>query len=154
MSKAPDRKQFADTGLMSVCFNKINAAYNVAEGDILKDVVIVQVGEAAGHYVNIDQQFIVDTVRMGNAAGKIKCRLGHPKDSWYDDSGGGDALRNFVGAFSNFRVDGNRAIADLKVSSYAKYRDLVFNHAATHPEFFDNRIVFEYLIFCYNLNSF
>jgi hypothetical protein len=107
----------------------------------LLDVEIVRVGEARGHACAIDLQFVQDVVALGNNATEngIKCRLGHPNEC--TDT---DPLTSFLGTFSNFRLDGDRAIADLYLAKYSDRADWLMQHAAANPSHFGNSIVFRY----------
>jgi hypothetical protein len=77
------------------------------ESGIIKDVVLCQVGEAKGHDLFIDQDFINDVVKFGNQnpAG-VKARFGHPNIC-------STALGSYLGRFRTFRMVDDKAIADL-----------------------------------------
>ena len=111
------------------------------EKGILHNVEIIRVGEAKGHGHSVDSEFIHSTVVLGNKSKEIKARFGHPNMS-------DEALGKQVGIFKNFRVDGDRAIADLhlsassKVSPNGNYYDYILQHAEENPTHFGNSIVF------------
>ena len=93
------------------------------ENEILHDVQICLEGEALGHGVYLDRQFIQAVAEAGNARGDegLKVRYGHPTDAK-------DDLSSFLGYAKNFRVteftrkDGSLAagvIADIHISPAA-----------------------------------
>jgi len=118
------------------------------ENDIIKDVVLVENGEAKGHGVWLDARFVNDITTQGNNIEKIKSRFGHPNMC-------GTSLGDFIGVYKNFRTresDGiTQSIADLHLDRVAdkspKYTksivDYIMNFAATNPDMFGNSIVFQ-----------
>lgn len=85
-----------------------------AENGLIRDVSVCTAGEAKGHGVMLEQSFIDDIVRLGNEWEQgLKCRFGHPNMS-------SEALGTYVGRFTNFRVSGQKAIADLQLDEVAK----------------------------------
>jgi hypothetical protein len=114
---------------------------------VLRSVAITTEGEAKGHGVWLDRDFVEEVVRQGNASKSgIKARFGHPTMS-------GSALGTFIGRFKNFRVqqrDGAAvAFADLYLSNSAKdapggdLYNYVVNLADEDPRAFGASIVFE-----------
>ena len=84
------------------------------EKGIIKDIILCQTGEAKGHDLFINDQFIDKVVQLGNdnQVG-IKARFGHPNIC-------STALGSYLGRYKNFRSDGNKAIADLYLDSTSK----------------------------------
>jgi hypothetical protein len=112
-------------------------------GESIKGVSICTAGEAKGHGLHIEKEFIQSLVSAGSASdGGIKARFGHP--SFFSDG-----IGTFIGVFKNFRLsdDGLKALADLELSSVAKkspHGDLftyVLEMAENHPMHFGTSIV-------------
>jgi len=116
--------------------------------DVIKDVVIVQEGEAKGHGVWLDSKFINDIAKQGASLSGIKSRFGHPNMC-------GNSLGDYLGEFQNFssrrQLGKMQAIADLhldrsiadKSPKYDKsLTDYILQFASTKPEMFGNSIVF------------
>jgi len=85
---------------------------------VIYNAAIVTVGPAKGHGVELEREFIDETVRQGNALRNgLKMRYGHPTMS-------STALGTFLGRAKNFRVDDSGqtpiARADLFISKEAK----------------------------------
>jgi hypothetical protein len=113
------------------------------DNGIIRGVSLCTVGEALGHGVWLEQSFIEDIVKFGNASKNgVKARFGHPNMS-------GEALGTFIGRFENFSVNGSKAIADLKLSEVAKKSpngDLyayILEMADENPDEFGASIVFK-----------
>lgn len=115
------------------------------ENGILHGVILAQVGEAKGHDVHLEQEFIDTIVSYANEHYSeigLKARFGHPSMS---DTTMGKQL----GKFLNFRTDGNKAVADLHVlkaannsPTHPKMADWVFDMAENDADFIMNSIVF------------
>lgn len=110
---------------------------------VLSDVVVVQTGEASGHGVHLDQEFIENVVQLSKSHKVgVKARFGHPSMS-------SDALGTEIGRFHNFRVRGNQAIADLHLGTYAEkspngdYPTYIMDFAEEDPDAFGTSIVFK-----------
>jgi len=119
---------------------------------VLKGVVICEEGEAKGHDVFLNKQFIQDVVTMGKAFGDVgvKSRFGHPNMC-------SDALGTYLGRYRNFRLRKNpdvaekgfQAIADLYLDETAKITpngnlyEYVTKLAISDPGAFGNSIVFK-----------
>ena len=90
-----------------------------AEKGIVFGVSVVTAGEAKGHGVSLDESFVDDVIRMGNAAGEkgVLSRYGH-------ETMCSTALGKFIGRAKNFRKvateAGPAAKADLYLSQTAK----------------------------------
>lgn len=120
-----------------------------AENGIIHDVVMVQEGEAKGHGVHLDADFIREIVaydREHFSATGIKARFGHPSAS-------NDTMGTQMGVFKNVRErkqDGKmQAIADLHLLEAADespthpgMRSWMLKMAAERPDFVMMSIVF------------
>jgi hypothetical protein len=109
---------------------------------IIKGVSVCTVGEAKGHGVNLDREFIQRVTEFGNAKRSgLKARFGHPNMC-------STALGTFIGRFKNFRTEGAQTLADLYLSNEAKntpHGDLygyVLGMATNEPDMFGTSIVF------------
>jgi hypothetical protein len=111
-------KRWFDTGYLRAKPQEVDT-----ETGIVKGVKVCSAGEAKGHGVSLDSDFIQEVTNQGNALQKgLKARFGHPNMC-------SDALGSFVGRFKNFttgtttREDGSEAaccFADLHLSETAK----------------------------------
>ncbi|GAB2553062.1 hypothetical protein [Rufibacter soli] len=92
------------------------------ENRTITNVILCQVGPAKGHGVHLEQEFIEDGIAYAQKHWEkvgMKSRFGHPAMS-------NDALGSEVGRFRNFRVEGDKMVADLQVFNAA-------NLSPTHP---------------------
>jgi len=112
------------------------------EKGIIEGVSVCTVGEAKGHGVNLDSEFIRTVAEMGGAKKHgLKARFGHPNMC-------STALGTFIGRFKNFAVDGDQVRADLFLSNEAKETphgnlyDYVLGMAKNEPDVFGTSIVF------------
>ena len=112
------------------------------ENGIIRGVQIVREGEAKGHGVHLDSDFITRIAELGNAPKiGIKSRFNHPNMSV-------GAFGTMVGKFYNFQVNGTAVHADLHLSETAKSSpsgDLhayVLDMAENEPGHFGNSIAF------------
>jgi len=115
------------------------------EKGIIHDVAIVTAGEAKGHGVQLDSEFVATVIEQGNALkGGATMRFGHPTMS-------GNALGTFMGKAKNFYVDTNgigRA-KDVFLSNAAKeapsgnLHKYILELADEHPDAFGTSIVFK-----------
>lgn len=114
---------------------------------IIYKVAVCTEGEAKGHGVFLDSDFIDKVATLGNGWKKgLKARFGHPNMS-------NTALGTFIGSFKNFRTEirnkVNIAFADLyldRVSKKSPSGDLyeyVLDLADTNPKEFGTSIVFD-----------
>jgi hypothetical protein len=120
-----------------------------AEAGIIRDVVMVQEGEAKGHEVHLDGEFINDIVAYDNhnfSKTGLKGRFGHPGAS-------SETMGTQLGIFRNFRKreqDGKaQAIADLHLlesselsPSHPGMKSWVLKMAEEQPDFMMSSIVF------------
>ena len=109
----------------------------------IKGITVVREGEAKGHNLFINSQFLDDVVRLGNerTAG-IKARFGHPNIC-------STALGTYLGRYKNFRKIDDKVIADLYLDTSAKASpkgnlyDYVLQLAKTNPDMFGASISFK-----------
>jgi hypothetical protein len=84
------------------------------ENGIIYGAAIVTEGEAKGHGVFLDAEFVDDVIKLGNGLSLgLKVRFGHPNMS-------SEALGTYAGRAKNFRRDGELARADIHLSESAK----------------------------------
>lgn len=109
---------------------------------IIEGVSVCTVGEAKGHGVNLDSEFVGRVAELGAAKRTgLKARFGHPNMC-------STALGTFIGRFKNFRVVGDQAKADLFLSNEAKETphgnlyDYVLGMADNEADMFGTSIVF------------
>ncbi|MEL6851791.1 MAG: hypothetical protein AAFP92_24930, partial [Bacteroidota bacterium] len=121
---------------------KINSDQIDIEEGILRDVVMCQVGPAKGHGVHLEQEFIEQTVNLGQEQPQgLKARFGHPMMST-------EALGTGLGRFHNVRLRGNQAIGDLHLAEYSQsspegdLRTYILERAQEDPDSFGSSIVF------------
>ncbi len=111
---------------------------------ILRDVRIVEEGEAKSYDVWMDKAFVEKTVALAQNR-RIKCRMGHPGMC-------SEAMGSYLGYFDNFRVaedeKGSYAIADLNLSEVAnkspqgRLADYIMEMSQKAPDMFGASIVF------------
>lgn len=112
------------------------------ERGIIEGVSVCTAGEAKGHGVNLDSEFIewVTAEGSGKRSG-LKARFGHPNMC-------STALGTFIGRFKNFRQEDGQSLADLYLSNEAKdtphgnLYDYVLGMAENEPDMFGTSIVF------------
>ncbi len=121
------------------------------EQGIIRNALIVTEGEAKGHGVFLESEFIDEVIRQGNESKSgLKARFGHPNMC-------STALGTFLGRWKNFsrdtitRSDGSKAVAargDLFLSNSAKdtpngdLHDYVLSMAEKEGDMFGTSIVF------------
>ncbi len=108
---------------------------------IIYGVSIAQAVEAAGHRLVFDHHSLNQLVNLGNASIKgIKARFAHPSFTQ-------DGLGSYLGRFRNFRLEGEKALADLHLSRAAAHspagdlRAYILSLAQEDPESFGVSIV-------------
>ena len=113
------------------------------EEGFIKGISLCQAGEAKGHSIHLDDNFIAEVVNLGNQNSKgVKARFGHPNIC-------STALGTYLGRYKNFRKEGNKAIADLYLDQSAKTSpkgnlyDYVFDLAENNPDMFGASIAFK-----------
>ena len=111
-------------------------------------VAIATIGTAEGHGVELDRETLRQVVNLGNEK-PIRCRINHP-ESERDDDGkeyqpvAANKLETLVGYASNFRIDGDKVLADCKILSpdAAPKGNQILALAAEAPEIFGASMVF------------
>jgi hypothetical protein len=115
------------------------------EGDVIKRCSIVTVGEALGHGVFLDENFVAECYAQASSLKTgLKARFGHPNMC-------NEALGTTLGRFKNFSLspDGKQLFGDLHFAKSAKitpHGDLaayVTQLAEDDPEAFGTSIVFQ-----------
>ena len=140
------KKTYLDTGYLTSAPLTIDRKKGIMTG-----VKVCTVGEAKGHGVSLDDEFIHQVVELGNGYKQgLKARFGHPNMC-------STALGTFLGRFKNLRTeeteraDGSTAltaVADLFVSNTAKetpngdLHKYVFDMADKESDMFGTSIVF------------
>lgn len=114
-----------------------------SESGIIQNVLVVSKGEAKGHNLFLNDDFLEKTALLGNQAAKgIKARYGHPNMC-------STALGTYIGRCHNFRKVDNNVIADLhldktaKISPNGNLYDYILQLAATNPDMFGSSIAFK-----------
>lgn len=101
----PDRIRLSFAGLSAKSISR--------DTDEILGVSVVTRGEALGHGLWLDADFIKQVVKAGNSAKSgVKARFAHPGLS-------GDGLGKFLGRAGNFRQEGDKAFADIAFSRSA-----------------------------------
>lgn len=114
VDKAPRRFRSQPCFLSALSADRVDA-----DNKVIKDVAVITKGEALGHGMWIDNEFMSQVVKFGAAkTGRgVKCRFTHPGLS-------ADGLGTMVGWVNNFRFDEStgvpRVIGDLKISETAR----------------------------------
>ena len=137
MSNERKPKWFSSDFLRATPEGAVDESRGVIEG-----VSVCTVGEAKGHGVNLDSEFIERVAELGAEKNQgLKARFGHPNMC-------STALGTFIGRFKNFAVDGNQVRADLCLSNAASdtphgdLRAYVLGLAQNEPDMFGTSIVF------------
>ncbi len=146
MATATPTKRWLDTGY----FRSPPTEGVDRENGIIKGCAVNTVGEAKGHGVSLDEEFVQDVCKLGAFKRHgLKARFGHPNMC-------STALGTYIGRFRNFRLgeserDGEMrpaTIADLHLSETAKNApagDLytyMLDMAENEPDMFGTSIVF------------
>lgn len=112
------------------------------ENGILRDVSVIELGEAKGHGMSIDETTLKQVLDLGNASktGLIS-RFTHPGAC-------DDATGKRLGRVKNLRADGSRVIGDLHLADFSAkspdgdLREYVMARAEEEPDGFGMSIVF------------
>jgi hypothetical protein len=139
MSEEKKKSRWFSTGYMAHGVESVKA-----ETHSLENANVIQVGEAKGHGIWIDEIFVASVVEAGNATAEkgLKARFGHPDMC-------SDALGTFLGKWKNFSI-GSDGIAKgtLFLSSTASespkgdLRKYIEEMATKEPDYFGTSIVF------------
>jgi hypothetical protein len=113
------------------------------EKGIIRNIVLCQTGEAKGHDLHLDDDFIDKVIFLGNeSSAGVKARFGHPNIC-------STALGTYLGRYKNFRKESNKAVADLfldpssKKSPKGNLYDYVLDLAESNPDMFGASIAFK-----------
>jgi hypothetical protein len=113
------------------------------EKGIIYNAAICTPGEAKGHGVQLDSEFVASVVEQGNASKNgLKMRYGHPSMS-------STAFGTFIGRAKNFREEGGVARGDIFMSKEAKNApggdlyEYVLGMAENEADMFGTSIVFK-----------
>lgn len=111
-----------------------------AKPDFLSGVAVVTEGESKGHGTYVNADFVDKLIEFGNAqTNGVKCRFGHQSGICADPIG------TELGRFTNFRRDGNRAVADIqfvRTPANAAQIDHIQKFAVADPTMLGTSIVF------------
>ncbi len=137
-NRRPDHQWYMSSFLVGTPPERVDR-----ENGIIYGAAIVTAGEAKGHDVWLDQEFVENVARMGNEKRQgLHMRFGHPTMS-------STALGTFLARAKNFRVDGAIARADMYLSASAKespqgdLHKYVLTLAQDESDMFGTSIVFE-----------
>ena len=89
---------------------RVFSPFRLEEGtdDVIQGVRVCEVGEAKGHGIFLDGQFLNDVVRLTNGK-KVRVRIDHP------EQGENGKLLTMIGEAFNFRRIGDLVRADIKL---------------------------------------
>ena len=100
--------------------------------DIIEGVSVISVGEAKGHGLFVDRTTLQEVKSCAESyAGGVKVNLDH-----------GAGIRDIVGFCDNFRIIGDKLVADLNLLQNAERRDYVLEIAEKLPDTFGISIAF------------
>lgn len=103
----------------------------LAEGNTVKGVSIIQEGPALGHGVWVDKTMLSQVRKLGKAAGRVKAKINH----W-------SGIQDTVGYYENFRISGNKCLADLTFFESHEGTQLMKELIETVPKSFGVSIMF------------
>lgn len=100
-------------------------------------------GPALGHGEQLDDETMKEIVALGNA-GPVRCRINHPQENAEGDAPISADMRTIVGFATNFRLEGDKVLADCKILTMKANpeSDRVLAMAAEAPEVFGASMVF------------
>jgi hypothetical protein len=100
--------------------------------DVIEGVSVISVGEAKGHGLFVDAQTLREVKACAETyAGGVKVNLDH-----------GAGIRDIVGFCDNFRIIGEKLVADLNLLQNAERREYVLEIAEKLPDTFGISIAF------------
>ena len=100
--------------------------------DVIEGVSIISVGEAKGHGLFVDRITLQEVKACAETyAGGVKVNLDH-----------GAGIKDIVGFCDNFRIIGDKLVADLNLLQSAERRDYVLEIAEKLPDTFGISIAF------------
>ncbi len=113
------------------------------DNGVIKGISVATEGEVKGHGVYADSTFIEQITQLGAAQTEgVKARFGHPNMC-------ATALGTYVGRFKNYRVEGDKSVADLHLDDSAKKSpngnlyEYVLAMATENPDMFGTSVVFK-----------
>lgn len=113
------------------------------ENGIISNVVVTAIGEAKGHNIHLNSQFLDDVVTLAAEYKQgIKARFGHPNIC-------ATALGTYLGRYKNYHRVGEQVLADLHLDNSAKTSpngdlyNYVLDMAENNPDMFGASIAFK-----------
>lgn len=110
---------------------------------IISNIVVAQIGEAKGHDINLDSNFLNEVVNLASKTKTgIKARFGHPNICT-------TALGTYLGRYKNYHRLGDQVLADLHLDKSAQKSpngnlyDYVLDMAENNPDMFGASIAFK-----------
>jgi hypothetical protein len=118
----------------------LNLAFESEDPNVLNRVSVITAGEAKGHHLFMDDDFLARLVELGNEKPRgVRSRFGHPDICT-------DAIGTELGMFRNFRKEGSQVFADVHFVVTESNKDMISHikeFAAKEPGVFGTSIVFE-----------
>ena len=115
------------------------------ENNIIHGMTLIQANrEALGHEMFIDEKFVRSVVKQGKETGDIglKARFDHPSACF-------SSMGTQIGRFKSFRMNGDKALADLHLAPFAfesnpngNLGEFLMDAAENDPDIMGNSIVF------------
>tara|TARA_R100001244_G_scaffold124688_3_gene94570 strand:- start:1658 stop:2761 length:1104 start_codon:yes stop_codon:yes gene_type:complete len=115
------------------------------ENNIIHGMSLIQANrEALGHELFIDEKFVRSVVKQGKETGDIglKARFDHPSSCF-------SSMGTQIGRFKNFKMSGDKAVADLHLAPFAfesnpngNLGEFLMDAAENDPDIMGNSIVF------------
>jgi len=133
---------FRSTTVRGQADTSVDRAGGEQSTGLISGVAVITRGEALGHGVWIDREFLHQSAAAINLRDGVKSRFTHPGLS-------GDGLGRYLGRVQNATVDGDVVRADLHISQTAhdtpdgNLADYVMDLAEIEPDMFGLSIVFE-----------
>lgn len=106
-------------------------APETVEDKVIRGVSVITTGPAKGHGLMVDAETLAQVVQCSKARA-VKVKMLHNSD-----------LSQVIGTLKNFRIEGEKVLADLHLLSSAPARDFVLEIARTMPTAFGLSISFE-----------
>ena len=134
-----EQQKYAQNERIRLDFSCIDFASGQVTANGINGVSIITEGEAKGHGVWIDAQFLQAIVASANGK-RVRAFRVH-NDGWLDN----DPLQNLIGYFENFRLDGSQVRADyVAVNNQldAGWIDKILTYAKEAPEIIATSIEF------------
>ena len=110
---------------------------------IISNVVVTAIGEAKGHNIHLDSNFLNEVVSLASKHKTgIKARFGHPNIC-------STALGTYLGRYKNYHRVGDQVLADLHLDKSAKKSpngdlyEYVLDMAENNPDMFGASIAFK-----------